>query len=362
MNLLVIKPSSLGDIIHTFPAVELVRRAFPDSTITWVVNDTFAEIVTLHPAVDDIVVFQRKRLGRLRHLPELFSFFLELRRQPYDAAIDFQGLFRSGVMAFMSGAARRIGFQNAREGAGFFYNEKIMLPANLKHAVERNLFLVCAAFGLADDAPGVSLPSQHDLHKCAQGLLKRHPVPGDGPILAVAPAARWESKTWPVRFFADIINATAELHPDMRCWILGSGDEAEYGARLADLCGKSRILDLTGETNLGTLTELLRLSDVLLTNDSGPMHLAAAVGTPAVAFFGATDPERTGPYGDRHTVIRTTCDLTPCFSRQCPIENRSCSDGVDVRAVAATLGTYFHEARKNATARRGEDAPRPPLE
>lgn len=337
MNFLIIKPSSLGDIIHTFPAVELIRRAHPEGTITWVVNDTFAGIVELCPAVDDVVIFRRRRLGKLRHVPELFSFLSELRQHMHDVAIDFQGLFRSGVMTLASGASRRIGFQNAREGATLFYNEKVMLPANLKHAVDKNLFLARTALGMPNEEAQMQLPLHHDLAKCARKLLKQHPQPGNGPVVAVAPAARWESKTWPLRFFADVLDEVAAQQPDVRCWTLGSDDEADRCSRLDDLCRNCRLLNLAGETDLGTLTELLRSSDVLLTNDSGPMHLAAAVGTPTVAFFGATDPELTGPYGPRHAVFKTTCDLSPCFSRQCLMENRACSDGTSPAQVAQAV-------------------------
>jgi lipopolysaccharide heptosyltransferase I len=337
VNFLIVKPSSLGDIIHTFPAVDLIRRAHPEGTITWVVNDNFAGIVELCPAVDEVVIFRRRRLGKLRHVPELFSFLGELRQHPHDVAIDFQGLFRSGVMTLASGASRRVGFQSAREGATLFYNEKVMLPANLKHAVDKNVFLAKTVLGMPNEDARMQLPPHHDLAKCARKLLKRHPVPGSGPIVAVAPAARWDSKTWPLRFFADVLDEVAALRPDVRCWALGSADEAERCARLDDLCRNCRVLNLAGETNLGMLTELLRASDVLVTNDSGPMHLAAAVGTPTVAFFGATDPELTGPYGPRHAVFRTTCDLSPCFSRQCLMENRACSDGTSPMQVAQAV-------------------------
>lgn len=349
MNFLVIKPSSLGDIIHTFPAVDLIRRARPEGTITWVVNECFAGMVDLCPAVDEIVVFQRKKLGQMRHLPKLISFLAELRQHPHDVAIDFQGLLRSGVMAFASGAPRRVGFENAREGAGLFYNEKVMLPANLRHAVDKNLFLARAALGMPDVEADFELPRQHDLAKCARQLMKGHPVGGNGPVVAVAPASRWPSKTWPLRFFAEVLDEVAARQPGVRCWVLGTPDEKDHCARLGELCRNCRFLNLAGETDLGTLTELLRASDVLVTNDSGPMHLAAAVETPTVAFFGATDPELTGPYGDRHRVIRSTCDLMPCFSRECLQENRACSDGTSPGEVAeAVLSHLGAKARRES--------------
>jgi len=140
-------------------------------------------------------------------------------------------------------------------------------------------------------------------------------------------------------------------------WILGTADERDRCSRLADLCPGCAILDLAGETNLGTLTELLRASDVLITNDSGPMHLAAAVHTPVVAFFGATDPDLTGPYGEGHTVFRTTCDLSPCFSRHCRVENRACSDGIASEEVASAVDVHLQRRFRDSATKLSPEGP-----
>jgi ADP-heptose:LPS heptosyltransferase len=196
VNILVVKPSSMGDIIHAFPAVDLLRREFPDATITWLVNDTFAGLIELLPGVDDVVLFRRKRLGKIRHWHELIPFARELRQHNFDLAIDFQGLFRSGLLTWLSGAPTRIGFHAAREGARMFYTEKVMVPANLTHAVDKNVFLVRSALNLAGEVRIPPLRQHHDFAKLARQLLQQHRLDEGDSLLAVAPSARWGTKRW----------------------------------------------------------------------------------------------------------------------------------------------------------------------
>ncbi|NLF18021.1 MAG: glycosyltransferase family 9 protein [Lentisphaerae bacterium] len=352
MNILIVKPSSLGDLVHTLPAVHLLRQSFPEASLSWVVNDSLAGFVALYPGLDEVMPFRRQRWGRVRHWHELIGFFGELRQQHVDVAIDFQGLFRSGLITFASGAPRRIGFQNAREGAGFFYTERVAVPANLRHAIDRNVFLVQSALGLAASAAMPDLVRPHDSAREARRLRRQHQLDSGGPVLAVAPGGRWPSKRWPPTFFAAALDHLHDLIPDLRCWLLGSRDEAPTAEAVQKACERCQPVSLAGQTDLPTLLELLRHSDALLTNDSGPMHLAAALGVPAVACFGATDADLTGPYGEIHTVFRTTCDLTPCFSRDCLQKARLCSDGTPPARVAEALAAkirWSHERRPPPT-------------
>ena len=352
MNVLVVKPSSLGDIIHTFPAVDLLKKHCPDAFIAWVVNDVLAEIVELLPAVDEIIPFERQRFGRLRHCHEILPFFSGLRQRQYDIALDFQGLLRSGLIAFMSRAPRRVGFTHAREGARVFYTERVPLPANLRHAVDKNLFLVRAVFDIEEPWSFPELKPQHDFATRAERLIRQHELVS-GPVLAVAPAARWRSKMWPPAFFAAVIDKIAKRLPELRCWLLGTHDEQAAARAVVAACEHSQPRDLTGETSLGVLVEMLRRTDVLLTNDSGPMHLAAALEVPTVALFGATDPSLTGPYGEEHVVLTGQCELAPCLAKQCPLDNRRCVEGVSADDAAELIGQRLLQA---ADRKRGQEA------
>jgi heptosyltransferase-1 len=343
MNILIVKPSSLGDIVHTLPVVGMIREQFPDSVISWVVNDSYAELLDLCPDIDTRIVFKRKRLARPRHWLEIFSFIRELRSQKFDIAIDFQGLFRSAVIARLSGAKKRVGFRNAREGAPWFYTDRVLLPANLKHAQDKNMFLARAALHLPDTEPTTALASSEVDAGKLRKIMREHEIDPDHPVLAVAPAARWGTKSWPPEFFAQVLTEvhkqTSASPPTLVC--VGTTDERPVGDSIRAQA-KCPVVNLMGETDLGALAELLRNSAVLLTNDSGPMHLAAAVGTPVVALFGATDPSLTGPYGDCHTVFRGECEHAPCMQRKCKINHSpECHGTINAAKVVEALKKHL---------------------
>ncbi len=339
MNILIVKPSSLGDIIHTLPAVTMIRRNIPNAVINWVVNEEYARLLDLCPDVDNVVVFRRHHWNRLRNWRSLLSFVRELRELDVDIALDFQGLFRSGLISFLSGAKRRAGFRNAREGAIYFYNERILLPANLKHAVDKNFFLLQSVLQIDDDVHDNGLScSEIDLRNLRL-LLKKQQIDLQYSLLTVAPAARWRSKTWPPDFFAETIEKIWRRHPETIVALAGQQEERPLGNFIKERCeNKGTIVNLMGETELGTLTALLRHSETVLTNDSGAMHLAAAVDTPVVALFGPTDPEKTGPYGDMHCVLQGSCDQLPCGERVCAEGTNACHNSVtpDEAAEAVT--------------------------
>ncbi|MCK5801224.1 MAG: lipopolysaccharide heptosyltransferase I [Lentisphaeria bacterium] len=345
INILVIKPSSLGDVIHTFPAVDLIQRECPEARISWLVNDTLASVAELLPAVDEILPFRRRHFGHIRHWGEIPLFVRELRQRHYDIAIDFQGLLRSGLIARASGAPKRVGFWNAREGSRFCYTERVMLPANIKHAVERNVFLARAALGLSMDMEIPELRMHHDYVKRAKMLLEDRHLDEGWPVLAVAPAARWASKTWPPGFFAKTLDLLLSMNDAVHVWILGADDEAQLCQSVIDKCKLAKPVNLCGETNLGTLAEMLRRSDVLLTNDSGPMHMAAALRTSTVALFGPTDPDRTGPYGPGHTVFQGKCENAPCLRRECTKRDNQCFGSISAEAVARAINERLVEKK-----------------
>ena len=337
MNILVVKPSSLGDVVHTLPAVGLLRQCFPASHITWVVNDSLRQLVDLCPYVDRPLVFRRSRWGRLRHCPELLGFLRELRERRYDVALDFQGLLRSSMIAALSGSRRRVGFSHAREGAGLFYTERVTVPPDVRHAVEKNLTLVRAALPVTGAPPAATFAVEPVSRERARVSLERHDVrPGDV-LLAVGPSARWQSKVWPAGFYAEVIDRVTKRLPSVRVWLVGAGDEAGIGRALQDACRVARPINLMGETDLGTLVELYRCTDALLANDSGPMHLAAAMGVPTVALFGSTDRTRTGPYGEDHVVFDASCNGTPCLKRECPHPPAACHSALRADAVAEAV-------------------------
>jgi len=279
MRILIVKPSSLGDVIHALPTVALIRRQFPDAHITWLINHELRSLLKHCPVIDERIEFHRRNSGTW------FPLLRQLRRQHFDLVIDLQGLLRTGVFSFVTGAPRRVGLGDAREGARLFYNE--IVPVEHEHAVIR--YLRAARHLGCPDSP-VDFPF---------GLE------GDVParrLVAVNPLSRRESKVWGDDNFSELLDHL----PLERVILIGSARERD---RIESI-NRGRARNLAGQLELLELAELYRQCTIVITNDTGPMHLAAAVGTPVIALFGPTDPALVGPYGPGHIILRDMQSVT----------------------------------------------------
>lgn len=340
VKLLVIKPSSLGDVIHGLPALRLMKQRLGArlERVSWIVNDSFSQLLELSPDIDRIIRFPRKRMWERGVLS---AFKRELQAETYDVAVDFQGLLRSGLMSYLSKAPRRVGFADGRECSPWFYNEKIAIPRG--HAVVRNLSLASAAFPSSDGdgslsysgGPLLNVP-EHLAHSAFEMLGGRD---DSRPFLAIGHSSRWNSKNWSISFFGAVLDDIARRRPEVRPWLLGAPNERERAEAVVQACRIAKPLNLAGKSDMMGLVAMLSCSGALLTNDSGPMHLAAALDVPTIALFGATDPDLTGPYGvpGRHKVFRSTCPASPCFKHDCPYGTERCSEGTDAGAVAESV-------------------------
>ena len=334
-RILIIKPSSMGDVIHAFPAVHALMQE-PDQTIDWVINPAFSELLDYLPGLGRKILFRRRELGKLTSFfPAAFELLRELRKKPYDAIIDLQGLFRSALVGLSACGKLRYGPAAAREPlARLCYNRKLHYPENVCHAVEKNCAMIGEFSGRKDISPDYRLPKLEKYARSAECLLGEHGL-ADRRFIAAAPGARWETKQWPPEFFAACIEKTAEVLPDVPFVLLGSPAEQPLCRKITETTGKTKTVDLSGKTTPGTLTEIIRRADLLLCNDSGPMHLAAAVGTPVTALFGPTDPDLTGPYGNNCRVLQPELNCIKCFSKICPKEE--CHQKISPEATAALI-------------------------
>ncbi len=325
MKILIVKPSSLGDIIHALPTVRILRRAYPQAHISWLVNDNFAPLLDGCPIIDRVIPFARRRLGRLGALQETLHFARSLRAGGFDWAVDLQCLLRSALLCRASGAPRRTGLADGREGSTCFYNEIIKLPPPPAHAVDRYLMLP-RQLGLEVDR--VEFP------------LAGAPVAEREKLILLNPGARWASKRWPASQFAALLDALAARWPDHRLALLGSTDERPLAESVAaSATAKADIL--AGRTSLPELTALMRRARLMISNDTGPLHLAVAVGTPTVSMFGPTDPRLTGPYppqGGNNIVLTTKTDCGTCFKPDCRhTPELQCMIFITVEKVAAAV-------------------------
>ena len=334
MRILVIKPSSIGDVLHTFPPVALIRSAIPDAEINWVINDTLSDVVGLCPDVKSIIPFPRKELSNPR---KVMAFVKSLRSEDYDVAIDYQGLFRSGMMTMLCKAKRKVGFSHAREGAPVFYGKRCVIHDLHTHAVDKNIQLTRFALDIPESTP---IPPPR-IKLSAQGISEIDdivPNMPDSPVLAVCFSSRWHSKNWSLDFIAKCIDEASRHIAGLRVVLIGSKEDTATGDQLVGLCNVQKPVNMAGRTSFSGLAALLSRASSMLTVDSGPMHLAAAIGVPCVALFGATDDVLTGPYGEKgfHKIIRTKCEKSPCLMRDCP-KHGNCADHGSVEETVKAI-------------------------
>lgn len=284
-RILVVKLSALGDLFHAVPVVHALKRHY-GGAVDWVTQPEYAELVRCNRDVERVLCFPR------RGGPAAWrKFWLDLRRERYDLVCDFQGLFKSGLVLGLARGKRKISVSSPREGAGWFADEIPASLAGTPHAMDR-LTDTLRHLGVAVDPP--VYPMQ---------FPPAPALPGNHPRLGIAPRSRWPAKDWPPESFAAVIRALRE-RCDLDVVIFGGGGDSLTAETIIREAGGERIWNLCGTGSLTQLGAQLREVDVLLCNDSGPMHFAAAVGTPVVALFGPTDPLLTGPVGEEHAVLR----------------------------------------------------------
>jgi lipopolysaccharide heptosyltransferase II len=304
--------------VHAVASAWALKERWPGMHLTWLINRGLEPLIKPISCIDATLPFDRSHfrglMAPLTRRGELRSFTATLRAGKFDVVLDQQGLFRSGLFSWLSRAPVRVGDRDAREGAWWFYTQRVGLPADAIHARER--YAALAAVLGAGPAPRQDLDVTEAERAAARALLENAGFAG-GALVAVCPGARWESKLYPPRQFAAALDEMAGAGISQPV-LVGGEDSAAACAEILAACARARPIDLSGKTGLRELAALLGEAELMLTCDSGPMHMAAAQGTPTLAVFGPTDPARTGPYGQLESVVRGSCELMPCLKRRCP--------------------------------------------
>ncbi len=330
-SLVIVKLSAIGDVLHGIPTAVALKRAFPNCTIGWIVEGRSADVLAGHPAIDHLFRLPR---GWLKSPRQIASLRREVRCFRPDVTLDLQGLLKSGVAALLAGSPVRIGHAppEARELSWLTSNRRVSAAA--AHVVDRNVQLL-APLGITAPEIGFDMPHWPVSRQRVAGWLG--PLQQPTAPIVLNPGAGWASKRWPAARFAALAREVYQ-HQGVKSLIVWGGAAEEATAREI-VAGAGTAAILAPRTSLQDLGELFRLSPLVVSGDTGPLHLAAAVGTRCVGLFGPVPAERNGPYGPGHTVVEPPAHLRPRWEDRKTDTAAMAAIGVEqvLAAVAAAL-------------------------
>jgi lipopolysaccharide heptosyltransferase I len=306
-NILIIKPSSLGDIVLALPALSALRKSFPKAKISWFIRPEFAPLLKNHPHLTDVILFDRKFLGKAWYHPRAFgsliSLIWRLNRSKFDTIFDLQGLFRTAAFSWLSGCKRRFGMAGAGEFGHIFYTHKIAQDKDSIHLVDYYLKIVRSTGASNTDVQFV-LPVDSDAEDAVKKLLKTNGI-NDNYAVFVPTSAR-RDKCWPAERFAALANKVSK---QFGLSIIATGAASEKDA-VEELRSKASvpIANFAGATSISELVALLKNAKLVVSNDTGPGHIAVALGVPVVLIFGPTNPARVHPYNRPECAVAVEPD------------------------------------------------------
>lgn len=312
---LVVRLSSLGDVVHALPTVATLRAAFPEARLDWLVEARWQELLEGNPDISNLIAVDtfawRRGLLRPSTWRSVAALRRRLREAGYDAALDLQGLYKSALLARLSGARQRFGFEKAvlkESGAARFYTHPVRPPENT-HVVQINLALAAAA-GAREPCLRFPLPARPEDEAYVNEQLRAQQVRD---FFLLSPGGGWGGKRWPVERYAQLHNALARQRGWRSVVNAGPGEEP----LVSELVSQARVtLPVHFPLTLRQLVALARRARVVISGDTGPLHLAAALGTPVVGLYGPTDPVRNGPYGPRTVVLHHRELATITYKRE----------------------------------------------
>jgi heptosyltransferase-1 len=311
LKILILKPSSLGDVVQALPVLRLLKRHSPESEIYWWIDSNLAPLLEGDPDLAGVVRFERRRWASLLRWPEMWGSVRWLRAQNFDWVIDLQCLARSGAFAWLANGKFLVGLDEPREGARGFYDLIVRRASFHTHAVDWYL-AVLARLGVPVDGKFTWLPERPAI---AAAVKAKWQTEG-ARWIALQPGARWVNKRWPAESFAELTRQLAAHFAGLRFVILGVAEDQPLG-EVISRAAPGRCLNLAGRTSLLEMVEWLRLCELMVTNDTGPMHVAVALGKPVIALCGPTEPRRTGPYGRPEQVVQHALPCAPCLKSRC---------------------------------------------
>lgn len=310
LKFLILKPSSLGDIVQAMPVLRLIKQQHPESKVFWWVDSGLTGLFEEDPDVDGLIPFHRDSWFRPSGWRRFYHDIRWIRNMRFDWVVDLQALARSGSLAWIANGAVTVGLDDPREGARGLYDIIVPRSRIQPHAVDW-YFDAAKAMGISrQDFTWIPIRKT-----AAASIRSKWPVEACRWVL-LQPGARWMNKRWPAESFAAVVRQLASKNSRIRFAVLGSAQDKPLAKVISD-AAPDRCLNLAGTLPLPEMIEWIRACDLMISNDTGPMHVAAALKKPVVAIFGPTDPARTGPYGQLDRALRVRLPCSPCFDNHC---------------------------------------------
>ncbi len=372
-NILIIKLSSIGDCLLATPAIESIRRAYPESFITWLIEDKSKDIALLNPNINKVIVIDKKNY----RLKDYLKLIATLKSDKYDMSVDLQGVDRTSLFAFLSGAKER--YVEEYANLGFLSNKKINRKGRKpEHAAKFYLYLAASSGGaVLDSIKPIFKTNKADEEFANKFISDKFGSPNNTIkntiFVGINPGGAWATKKWPIEYFAKLSELILEKY-DARIVIFG-GKEDEISAKNIisilrsnfDFAGASAaaraaanataadtaynlIADATGQTTLMQAKELIAKMDYFITGDSGLMHIAASIenGPEIISLFGPTSSELTGPIGkDNIKILRSGLICSPCFKKSCILADKKADKKIDKKGMDSVQTTAEYAADIN---------------
>lgn len=303
-RILIIKLGAVGDVIHSLPVLETLRACFPKAHLGWVVEEASYPILAGNPSLDELILLERRKLRGAASIAYLRRWMRDLKARQYDTVLDLHNLFKTGIIGYFSGASLRIGFSKWREGNFLFMNRRVRPPSRYQHAVDKYLSLL-APLDIREDRWVRRFPLVWELHEKEMigRFWEQNGLKEQDRVVAINPGANWPSKRWRPVFYARVADQLIKQCDAKILLLWGPGEKHLAEAIASHMQEKGMMAPLT---TLKELMPLIKRCRLFISGDTGPLHLAAALGVSTVALFGPSDPQRNGPYGEGHFVIKSS--------------------------------------------------------
>jgi len=324
-NILVIRLSSIGDVLKCTVVIDMLRERYPQANITWLVETKSKGVLIGNSKLDEVIVWERKEWSRqarqtrnyLRFAQQLWNFVKKIRVRNFDLVIDLQGLPRSGLVSFFSGAPYRISYDKARKRSHMWANIRVTPDRKLDKTVMRHYAGLLRGLGIDSDKLQMQMPILHEDEVFAQQFMDKNHLTISRFII-INPATSWKSKCWPSSYYAEIADRIIETY-DIPILLTGGPTDTNL---IQEIISKmhNQAINACGQTTLRQLAAIIKKSLLFISGDTGSLFIAEAVGTPTLSMFGPTDPDWHAPQGAQHVALSThlcNCEKSYCENPVC---------------------------------------------